>query len=304
MKSSSAPCLHLYVIYVIPEQVCPLSCSIFYVGLQTNSKTGYDKIDVAACTARGIVVTNAPTAVTDATADLTTWLILGALRQLYRSISTLHRGEFNKGITLGHCPSGKVLGIIGFGRIGSAIKKRVEAFGMRVQYFNNLPVTAEQAGGATSVSFDELLASSDVISLHVPLNKETHHLISRKEIAKMKTGVVLVNASRGPVIDEAAMAEALDEGKIAAVGLDVYEQEPIIHPKLLANDGALLVPHMGTQTVESTRKKEVEGMENARRAVLGMDLLSVVFEQQGKLPLEKSRDEEERGQYSGCQTQM
>lgn len=148
---------------------------------------------------------------------------------------------------------------------------------MKVIYHSRRPV--EDAGDAEFVSFEQLLDQSDVLSIHVPLSKTTHHLIGPTSIQRMKPGVVVVNTARGAIIDEAALADALEMGHIAAVGLDVYEEEPKVHPKLVANPKALLVPHLGTHTTETLAKMESLAMENARRGVLGEKLLTIVPEQ-------------------------
>jgi lactate dehydrogenase-like 2-hydroxyacid dehydrogenase len=246
-----------------------------------HNGAGYDQIDVEACSARNITVTYAPDPVTNATADLTIFLLLGALRQLNPSFASLRQGNFKKGIDFGHDPQGKTLGILGMGRIGRAVKRRAEPFGMKVMYHNRNPLPAEQSLDTEYVTFDELLANSDVISVHVPLSSSTRNLIGESEIAKMKKGVVIVNTARGAIIDEAAMSQALDEGNIAAVGLDVYEREPLIDERLVKNERALLVPHLGTHTVETLAKMEEHAMENARLGVCGGDLLTVVPEQVG-----------------------
>jgi glyoxylate reductase len=233
---------------------------------------------VDACAKRGITLTYAPDPVTEATADLAIWLLLGALRQLNPSLTSLRAGNFKKGVDFGHDPQGKVLGVLGMGRIGRAIKKRADPYGLISRYHNRTPLSPEQAAGARYVSLEELLADSDIISVNIPLNANTKHLIGAREIAQMKTGVVIVNTARGAIIDEAAMAEALDTGKIAAVGLDVYECEPLVEERLLKNERALLVPHLGTHTTETLAKMETWAMENARRAVLGEALLSPVPE--------------------------
>ncbi|KAH7069336.1 D-isomer specific 2-hydroxyacid dehydrogenase [Paraphoma chrysanthemicola] len=244
-----------------------------------HNGAGYDQIDVQACTARNITVTYAPDPVTNATADLTLFLLLGALRQLNPSFSTLRQGNFKKGVDFGHDPQNKTLGILGMGRIGRAVKRRAEPFGLKVVYHNRKPLSEELALGAPYATFEQLLAESDIISIHVPLSAGTKHLIGPAEIAKMKPGVVIVNTARGAIIDEAAMAKALDDGHIAAVGLDVYEREPLIDERLVKNERALLVPHLGTHTVETLAQMEKHAMENARRGVLGEELLSVVPEQ-------------------------
>ncbi|QGI62834.1 probable glyoxylate/hydroxypyruvate reductase (D-isomer-specific 2-hydroxy acid dehydrogenase superfamily) [Fusarium fujikuroi] len=249
-----------------------------------NSLSGYDQIDVKACADRGITLTYAPDPVTNATADLALWLLLGSLRQLNPSLGSLRRGNFKKGIDFGRDPQGKVLGILGMGRIGRALKSRCDPFGIITHYHNRSELPPQQAAGAKYVSFEKLLSESDIISIHVPLNTATRHLIGAQEISKMKDGVIIVNTARGAVIDEDALAEALDSGKVASVGLDVYEHEPQINERLLKNERALLVPHLGTHTVETLTKMEVCAMENARRAVLGEPLLTPVPEHAGLQP--------------------
>jgi lactate dehydrogenase-like 2-hydroxyacid dehydrogenase len=217
--------------------------------------------------------------VTDATADLTIFLLLGALRQLNPAIFSLRNGKFKIGLDFGHDPQGKTLGILGMGRIGRAVKRRAEPFGLKTIYHNQNQLNEEDAAGAEYVSFERLLEESDIISVHVPLNAKTRHLIGEQEIEKMKDGVVIVNTARGAVIDEAAMAAALESGKIASVGLDVYEWEPEINESLAKNSRALLIPHLGTHTTETLAKMEGLAMENARRGCLGEPLLTVVAEQ-------------------------
>ncbi|RDW62518.1 putative glyoxylate reductase [Coleophoma crateriformis] len=244
-----------------------------------HNGAGYDAIDIDSCTARGITVTNAPDPVTNATADLTIFLLLGALRQLNPALGVLRRGLFKQGVDFGHDPQGKTLGILGMGRIGRAVKRRAEPFGMNVIYHNRNALSESDAAGAPYVGFQDLLSRSDIISVHVPLNAKTRHLIGAKEIEKMKDGVVVVNTARGAIIDEAAMAAALKSGKIASVGLDVYEHEPQINESLIKNDRALLVPHLGTHTTETLASMESLAMENARRGCFGEPLLTVVAEQ-------------------------
>ncbi|KAF2181163.1 hypothetical protein K469DRAFT_729564 [Zopfia rhizophila CBS 207.26] len=224
-----------------------------------HNGAGYDQIDVNACASRGITVTYAPD-------------------------PKLRNGQFKKGVDFGHDPQGKILGILGMGRIGRAVKARAEPFGLKCVYHNRNPLPEDLAAGCAYVSFDQLLADSDIISVHVPLFAATRHLIGAAEIAKMKPGVVIVNTARGAIIDESAMARALDEGHIAAVGLDVYEWEPMIDERLVKNDRALLVPHLGTHTAETLAKMEGHAMENARRAVMGEELLSIIPEH---LPVKK-----------------
>jgi glyoxylate reductase len=168
--------------------------------------------------------------VTDATADLAVLLLLGALRQLNPALESLRAGNWKKGLDFGHDPQGKILGILRMGRIGRAVKHRCEPFGLKTIYNNRNPLSESETASARYVSLDELLAESDIISVHVPLNAHTRYLVGAKEIAKMEDGVVMVNTARGAVIDEDAMAEALESRKIASVGLDVFENEPASMP--------------------------------------------------------------------------
>ncbi|KAL2840581.1 D-isomer specific 2-hydroxyacid dehydrogenase [Aspergillus pseudoustus] len=244
---------------------------------------GYDQVDVHACTARTplLRVSNVPTAVDDATADVNMFLIIGALRNFNYGMHHLRQGFF-KGSPLprlGHDPENKVLGILGMGGIGRNLKKKAEAFGMKVVYHNRRQLSEELAGGAKYVTFDELLSGSDVISLNLPLNKHTRHIIGKPEFDKMKDGVVIVNTARGAVIDEAALVQALDSGKVYSAGLDVFEEEPNVHPGLVRNPNVLLVPHMGTWTVETQTGMEEWAIENVRLALETGKLKSPVFEQ-------------------------
>ncbi|KAJ5728231.1 hypothetical protein N7493_004561 [Penicillium malachiteum] len=198
-----------------------------------HNGAGYDPIDAKACADKGIIVTNAPDPVTDATADLAIFLLLAALRQLSPAMAALRAGEFKKGVDFGHDPQGKTLGILGMGQIGRAIKARCDPFGLKTVYHNRNPLSAEQAAGTEYVSFDKLLEKSDIISINVPLNASTKYLINVAEIARMKPGVVIISSARGAIINEAAMADALESGHIGAVGLDVYEREPEINEKLM-----------------------------------------------------------------------
>lgn len=244
-----------------------------------HNGAGYDQIDVDAASKHGITVTYAPDPVTAATADLTMFLILGALRQLKSGILAIQAGKFKQGVGFGHDPQGKILGILGMGRIGRAVIQRARPFGFVSVYHNRKELPAKQAYGVPYVSFDELLSKSDIISIHVPLSKSTKHLLGEVQISKMKPGVVIVNTARGAIIDEAALAHALQNGHVAAVGLDVYENEPMVHEDLISNDRALLIPHLGTHTTETLAKMEACALENVRRGLCGETLLTVVPEQ-------------------------
>ncbi|RBR12110.1 hypothetical protein FVER53590_29043 [Fusarium verticillioides] len=247
----------------------------------SNAELKPVKIDVKACADRGITLTYAPDPVTNATADLALWLLIGSLRQLNPSLNSLRHGNFKKGAPFGRDPEGKILGILGMDCIGRALKARCDPFGITTQYHNRSELPSGKAAGARYVSFGKLVSESDIISIHVPLNAGTKHLIGAKEIDKMKDGVVIVNTARGAVIDENALAEALDSGKIGSVGLEVYEHEPMINERLLKNERALLVPHLGTHTVETLKKREMIAMENTRRAVLEEYLRTTVPEHAG-----------------------
>ncbi|KAF8456777.1 D-isomer specific 2-hydroxyacid dehydrogenase [Kalaharituber pfeilii] len=246
-----------------------------------HTGAGYDQVDIAPCTARGIRVSNVPTAVNDATADVNMFLIIGALRNFNVGMVALRKGEWRgKNTKLGHDPQGKVLGILGMGGIGRNLKNKAEAFNMKVQYHNRRRLPPNEEDGAKYVSFDELLATSDVISLNLPLNERTRHIISTKEFEKMKDGVIVVNTARGAVMDEDALVKALDSGKVASCGLDVYEQEPTyIHPGLVSNPHVMLIPHLGTYTVETQTKMEVWNIDNLIQAIQTGTLKSPVPEQ-------------------------
>ncbi|KAK3672649.1 glyoxylate reductase [Recurvomyces mirabilis] len=236
-----------------------------------NNGAGYDAIDVHACADRQppIKVANVPTIVDDATADTAVFLILGALRGFNTSMLSLRNGEWRgkQPPPLGHDPEGKVLGILGMGGIGRNMMKKCAGFGMKTIYHNRKKLSEEMAGGAKYVEFEELLAQSDVLSLNLPLNPKTRHIISTEQFKKMKKGIIIVNTARGAVMDEAALVEALESGQVASVGLDVYEEEPKIHPGLVDNPHVMLLPHMGTWTLETMTAMEEFSIGNVRSAV-------------------------------------
>ncbi|PWY80589.1 glyoxylate reductase [Aspergillus heteromorphus CBS 117.55] len=262
------------------ELVNALPSSLIYLA---HCGAGYDQVDTHACSARSpaIRISNVPTAVDDATADVNMFLIIGALRNFNAGMHALREGKWRgqPAPRLGHDPQGKVLGILGMGGIGRNLKKKAEAFGMKVVYHNRRKLSEELADGATYVSFDELLGKSDVISLNLPLNKHTRHIISTAEFEKMKDGVVVVNTARGAVMDEEALVRAVESGKVYSAGLDVFEDEPTVHPGLVQNPNVLLVPHMGTWTVETQTAMEEWAVENVRLALETGKLKSPVPEQ-------------------------
>lgn len=216
-----------------------------------NVAVGYDNLDVASARAKGIVVTNTPDVLTDDVADYTWALIFGITRRMGEGERLVRRGEWSGwgfDFMLGTSLAGKQLGIVGAGRIGRAVAARAGAFGMSVAYTSRRPV---EWPGATAMTFDQLLATSDVVSLHVPLTPDTRHMIDQRALARMKRTAYLVNTTRGPVVDEGALAWALRERLISGAALDVFEREPEVHPDLLALENVLLSPHLGSATRET-----------------------------------------------------
>ena len=215
-----------------------------------NVAVGYDNLDVEAATAAGVVVCNTPRILDDTTADVAFLLILAASRRSSEAEATLRAGRwdgFHMEDFLGRDVHGATIGIVGYGRIGRAVARRAEGFGMEVIHHTRTPTG--EAGWIGDLF--ELLGRADVVSLHVPLSPGTRHLIGRAELAAMKPTAVLVNTARGPVVDEEALAEALEEGVIYAAGIDVFEREPVVHPRLLAAPRTVLLPHIGSATVET-----------------------------------------------------
>ncbi len=216
-----------------------------------NIAVGYNNIDLTACRDRGIIATNTPDVLTNACADFAWALILGITRRVGEGERQLRRGDW-KGWALDHLLGmelrGKQLGIVGVGRIGRAVAEKAPAFGMTVAYTDQTDV---ELPNARFMTLDRLLATSDVVSLHCPLLPETRHLIDRKALAKMKRSAYLINTSRGPVVDESALAWALKERLIVGAALDVYEDEPKVHPDLLALENVMLIPHLASATTET-----------------------------------------------------
>jgi glyoxylate reductase len=217
----------------------------------SNVAVGYNNIDVKHARAKGVVVTNTPDVLTESLGDFTWALILAITRRLSEGERVVRRGEW-KGwafdYMLGTELRGKQLGLVGLGRIGRAVAARAGVFGVKVAFTSRQEITLE---GAERMSLDRLLNTSDIVSIHVPLSPETRHLIDQKAIARMKRSAYLINTSRGPVVDEAALAWALQQRLLAGAALDVYEQEPIVHPDLLPLENVLLVPHLGSGTTET-----------------------------------------------------
>ncbi|KAG5971366.1 hypothetical protein E4U58_007605 [Claviceps cyperi] len=245
---------------------------------------GYDQIDIEPCTARGISVSNTPKAVDAATANTAIFLILGALRRAWIPQTALREGKWRGASPLGRDPHHLTLGILGMGGIGTATAKRAAALGFKLQYYNRKPVADLDSQFSTHatpryVSFDDLIRTSDVISVHLPLGPTTKGFIGKKELSAMKDGVIIVNTARGAIIDEAALAESLDSGKVWSVGLDVFENEPEIEPRLIKNPAAVLLPHIGTATTDTQKEMEILAIDNIKGAIANGTLLTQVPEQ-------------------------
>ncbi len=226
-----------------------------------NYAVGYNNIDVEYAKKKGIVVVNTPGVLTDATADLAFALILSAARRVVEGDKFVREGRFRGWaplLLLGKDVWGATLGIIGAGRIGQAVGRRAKGFSMKILYYDSeRKPEFEREVDAQFVSLEKLLRESDIITLHVPLTPETHHLLSEREFKLMKDGVIVVNTSRGEVIDERALISALKSGKVFAAGLDVFENEPSVNPELLKLSNVVLTPHIGSAT-ERTRRKMAE----------------------------------------------
>ncbi|OHB29624.1 MAG: D-glycerate dehydrogenase [Phenylobacterium sp. RIFCSPHIGHO2_01_FULL_69_31] len=225
--------------------------------LIANFGAGVDHIDVAAANARGIVVTNTPGVLTEDTADLTLTLMMATLRRVIEGANAVQAGEFTGWAPtwmLGRRITGKRLGIIGMGRIGSAVARRARAFGLQIHYHNRKPVShvvADELEATYWDSLDQMLARVDIVTVHAPANPASFHLLSARRLKLLQPHAIVINTARGSIIDEQALADLLAEGKIAGAGLDVFEQEPRINPKLLKLPNAVLLPHMGSATVEA-----------------------------------------------------
>jgi len=262
-----------------------------------NVAVGYNNIDVATAQQRGIYVTNTPDVLTDATADLTWALILAVTRRLVEADAFTRAGKFtgwDLEMMLGSGVTGKTLGVVGYGRIGRAVARRATGFGMQVVYcgrddiaFRDDPQHNTAMAGrqnvtgllsqsarleglaARRVSFNQLLETADVITVHVPLAAATNHLIDAAAFARMKPGAFLINTARGPIVDEAALVEALRQGRIAGAGLDVYEREPEISAPLIEMNNVVLLPHVGSATLETRTAMAMVAVENAIDALSG-----------------------------------
>ena len=240
----------------------------------SNVAVGYNNIDVEACTRRGVMVTNTPGVLDDTTADLTWALLLATARRIVESDQYLRSSQWKGwGLMqfLGYDVHHKVIGICGLGRIGQRVARRAKGFDMRILYTDIIRAapSLEEELGARFVDKKTLLSQSDFITLHVPLMPETTHYISTADFALMKPSAILINASRGPVVDEKALVQALKEGRIAGAGLDVYEKEPEVEPGLLEMKNVVLTPHIASASHESRLKMAIMAAENLVAGLMG-----------------------------------
>ena len=242
-----------------------------------NVAVGYNNIDVPYARSRSLVVTNTPDVLTESVADFTWALILAITRRLSEGERLLRRGDWRGwalDFMLGSELRGKQLGLVGLGRIGRAVAARAPAFGMRVAYTSR---RSSDIVGGEQMSLDRLLNTSDVVSLHVPLTAETRHLIDKKTIARMKRSAYLVNTARGAIVDEAALAWAMQQRLLAGAALDVYEDEPNVHPDLLQLENVLLSPHLGSGTTETRTAMADLAAENVLAVLGGRPALTPVL---------------------------
>ena len=240
----------------------------------SNVAVGFNNVDVAACTRRGVVVTNTPDVLTDTTADFAWTLLMATARRLVEADRYTREGRFRQWEYMrlqGGDVHGKTLGVVGFGRIGRAMARRALGFGMRVIYQDAVaadPAT-ERELNATRADLATLLRESDFVTLHTPLIPETRHLINADSLRTMKKTAYLINASRGPVVDEAALVQALTEGRIAGAGLDVFEEEPAVHPGLIGLPNVVLAPHIASASHETRLKMATLAVENCLAVLEG-----------------------------------
>jgi len=233
----------------------------------SNVAVGFDNIDLDAATRHGVMATNTPGVLTDTTADFAFTLMMAAARRVAEGDRFVRAGRFNGwaiDMLLGQDVWGATLGLVGVGRIGGAVARRARAFDMRIIYTDEVPLPpeTERQLGATQVGLPTLLREADFISLHVPLTAQTRHLIGSEQLAQMKPTAVLVNTSRGPVVDEAALAEALRRKVIFAAGLDVFEREPEVHPDLIGLDNIVLAPHIASGSVRTRSEMSALAVRN------------------------------------------
>lgn len=239
-----------------------------------NVAVGFDNVDVAAATRRGILVTNTPDVLTETTADFAWALLMAAARRVVEGHAFVHSGAWKRwtiDLMVGEDIHHRTLGIFGMGRIGQAVARRAGGFSMRVLYHDAARAMAEieRELGLEFVEKDVLLREADYVSLHVPLLDSTRHLIGKAELAMMKPSAILINTARGPVVDEAALADALKQGAIRSAGIDVFEREPEVHQGLLELSNVVLAPHIASASITTRRKMSMMAAENAAAAISG-----------------------------------
>ena len=246
-----------------------------------NVAVGYNNVDLVAAEMRGVLVTNTPGVLTDATADLTWALILATTRRLVEGVDLVRSGRWtgwHPQQLLGLELRGHTLGLLGAGRIGQAVGRRAPPFGLRVVYAARTPkADFERDTGATRVDINRLLMESDIVSLHVPATPETKGIINAETLARMKKGAILINTSRGDLVREEALARALEAGHLGAAGLDVYTDEPAIHPRLLAAPRTVLLPHIGSATAETRGHMAAIAVANVQAVLGGKPPLTPVY---------------------------
>ena len=246
-----------------------------------NVAVGYNNVDVVAAEMRKVVVTNTPGVLTDATADLTWALILATTRRLVEGVDLVRTGKWtgwHPEQLLGLELRGRTLGLFGAGRIGQAVGRRSPGFGLRILYTaRSAKSEFEAETGAIRVEQSRLLRESDILSLHVPASPETKGVINAESLARMKPGAILINTARGDLVREEALAEALESGHLGAAGLDVYTEEPAIHPRLLAAPRTVLLPHIGSATEETRRKMATIAIANVQSVLAGRPPLTPVY---------------------------
>lgn len=246
-----------------------------------NCAVGYNNVDVVAAEMRKVIVTNTPGVLTEATADLTWALILATARRLVEGVDLVRSGTWSgwhPEQLLGRELRGRTLGLYGAGRIGQAVGQRAPAFGLRILYHARTPKPEfERETGAVRVDASRLLGESDILSLHVPSSPETKGMINGETLARMKQGAILINTSRGDLIREEALADALEQGHLGGAGLDVYTHEPAIHPRLLAAPRTVLLPHIGSATEETRRKMAAIAVANVQAVLSDKPALTPVY---------------------------
>ncbi|OLT23827.1 D-glycerate dehydrogenase [Ornithinimicrobium sp. CNJ-824] len=271
------------LVTLVTEKVDPELLDAAGTGLRVvaNVAVGYDNVDVAACAGRGVVVTNTPGVLEEATADLAMALVLMTTRRLGEAERLVRSGrpwQWGMGFMLGRGLQGRTLGIVGLGGIGRATARRARAFGMQVLYTGRRDAPAEVVEELSTrrVELPEMLETADVVSLHLPYSRETHHLVGADELARLGPTSYLVNTARGPVVDEEALVAALRGGTIAGAGLDVYEHEPRVHPGLLELENVVLLPHLGSATVETRTQMALLAARNVVAVLGGQEPLTPV----------------------------